>query len=170
MLVVIPYLILPVGFFWEKFEKKSKIPVIVLLILGIIIQIPSIMVNISRYYYEINKQFGSQGNEKLLFSFEESPLIGQFKQVAKVHAIMDNAFQVQKLVSFAKEKKNFLGENVDIVLKNGLAINSFNFWWYYMWLFGYSFLFWLVPPIVFLSIMVVTGYKLVKKQEEHKVN
>ena len=163
MLVVIPYLILPVGFFWEKFEKKSKIPVIALLILGIIIQIPSITVNISRYYYEINKQFGSQGHEKLLFSFEESPLIGQFKQVAKVYAILDNALQVQKMVSFAKEKKKFLGENVNVVLKNGLAINSPNFWWYYMWLFGYSFLFWLVPPILFLSIMIITGYKLIKE-------
>ena len=154
MLVVIPYLILPVGFFWEKFEKKSKIPIIALLILGIFIQIPSIIVNISRYYYEITKQFGSQGHEKLLFSVEKSPLIGQFKQVAKVYAVLDNALQVQKMVSFAKEKKNFLGENVNIVLKNGLAINSFNFWWYYMWLFGYSFIFWLVPPILFLSIVI----------------
>ena len=163
MLVVIPYLILPVGFFWEKLEKKSKIPVIALLILGIIIQIPSIMVNISRYYYEINKKFGSQGHEKLLFSFEESPLIGQFKQVAEVYAVLGNASQVQKMVAFAKEKKNFLSENVSVVLKNGLAINSLNFWWYYMWLFGYSFLFWLVPPVLFLSIMIITGYKLIKE-------
>ena len=163
MLVVIPYLILPVGFFWEKFENKSKTLVILFLVLGVIIQIPSIMVNISRYYYEINKQFGSQGHEKLLFSFKESPLIGQFKQVAKVYSLLANDFQIQKMVSFAKQKKNFLGEDVSVVLKNGLAINSPNFWWYYMWLFGYSFLFWLVPPVLFLSIMIITGYKLIKE-------
>ena len=90
-------------------------------------------------------------------------MIGQFKQVAKVYAVLNNDFQIQKMVSFAKKEKSFLGENVDVVLKNGLAINSPNFWWYYMWLFGYSFLFWLVPPILFVSIMIITGYKLIKE-------
>ena len=162
MLVVIPYLMLPVGFLWEALVKEIKIPLIVALVLGIAVQIPSITVNIARYYYEISQQFGSVGHDKLLFSLGQSPLIGQFKQVAVVYENLDDDLQIAQMVSLAKKKKNFLGADIKVVLDNGLAVNVPNFWWYYMRLFGYPFYFWLLPPILLAGIIAISGYKLVQ--------
>jgi hypothetical protein len=162
MLVVIPYLILPVGFLWEAFAKEIKIPLIAALVLGIAVQIPSITVNIARYYYEMSQQFGSVGHDKLLFSLEQSPLIGQFKQVAVVYGNLDDELQIAKMVSLAKKKENFLGADIKVVLDNGLAVNVPNFWWYYMRLFGYPFYLWLLPPILLAGIIAISGYKLVQ--------
>ena len=160
MLVVIPYLILPVGFLWEAFVKEIKIPLIVALVLGIAVQIPSITVNIAIYYYDISQQFGSVGHDKLLFSLEQSPLIGQFKQVAVVYENLDDELKIAQMVSLANKRENFLGADIKVVLDNGLAVNVPNFWWYYMRLFGYTFYFWLLPPILFAGVMLFSGYKL----------
>ncbi len=160
MLVVMPYLILPVGFLWEAFAKEIKIPLIAALVLGIVVQIPSITVNISRYYYEMSEQFGSGGHDKLLFSLEQSPLIGQFKQVAVVYENLNDDFQIVQMVSLAKKKEKFIGADIKVVLDNGLAVNVPNFWWYYMYLFGYPFYLWLLPPILLAGVAVFSGYKL----------
>jgi hypothetical protein len=160
MLVVMPYLIIPVGFLWEAFTKEIKLPLLVALVLGIIVQIPSITVNIARYYYEMSQQFGSAGHDKLLFSLEQSPLIGQFKQVAVIYENLDDDLQIAQMVSLAKKKENFLGGDIKVLLDNGLAVNVPNFWWYYMRLFGYPFYFWLLPPILFAGVMLFSGYKL----------
>jgi hypothetical protein len=162
MLVVMPYLILPVGYLWEAFAKEIKIPLIAALVLGIVVQIPSITVNISRYYYEMSQQFGSAGHDKLLFSLKQSPLIGQFKQVAVVYENLNDDLQIAQMVSLAKKKKKFLGADIKVVLDNGLAVNVPNFWWYYMRLFGYPFYLWLLPSILFAGVAVVSAYKLVQ--------
>lgn len=94
MLIVMPYLILPVIFLWEAFAKEIKISLIVALVLGIVVQIPAITVNISRYYYEMSQQFGLSGHDKLLFSLQQSSLIGQFKQVAVVYENLEDDFQI----------------------------------------------------------------------------
>jgi hypothetical protein len=160
MLVVMPYLIFPVGYLWEAFAKEIKILLIAALVLGIVVQIPSITVNISRYYYEMSRQFGTAGHEKLLFSLKQSPLIGQFKQVAVVFENLGDDLQIAEMVSLAKKKENFLGADIKVVLDNGLAVNVPNFWWYYMRLFGYPFYLWLLPPILFAGVMLFSGYKL----------
>ncbi len=64
------------------------------------------------------------------------------------------------MVSLAKKKEKFLGEDIKVVLDNGLAVNVPNFWWYYMYLFGYSFYLWLLPPILLACIAVFSGYKI----------
>jgi hypothetical protein len=160
MLVVMPYLIIPVGYLWEAFTKEIKLALLVALVLGVVVQISSITVNISRYYYEMSRQFGTAGHEKLLFSLEQSPLIGQFKQVAVVYENLGDDLQIAQMVSLAKKKENFLGADIKVVLDNGLAVNVPNFWWYYMRLFGYPFYFWLLPPILLASVMFFSGYKL----------
>lgn len=162
MLVVIPYLILPVGFLWEAFTKEIKITLIAALVIGIAIQIPSITVNIARYYYEMSQQFGSEGNDKLHFSLKQSPLIGQLKQVAVVYENMNDDLQIAQMVSLAKKKEKFLGADIKVVLENGLAVNVPNFWWYYMRLFGYPFYFWLLPPILLAGVAGISGYKLIQ--------
>lgn len=162
MLVVMPYLILPIGFLWEGFSKEIKVPLVAALVLGILVQLPSITVNISRYYYEMSQQFGAMGHDKILFSPKQSPLIGQFKQVAVIYQNLDDDFQTAQMVSLAKKKEKFLGADIKVVLENGLAVNVPNFWWYYMRLFGYPFYLWLLPPILLAGVTVVSGYKLIK--------
>ena len=126
-------------------------------------QIPSVTVNIFRYYYKMSRKFGSEGHDKLLFSLQQSPLIGQFKQVAVVYENLNDDFQIAQMVSLAKQKKKFLGADIKVVLDNGLAVNVLNFWWHYMPLFGYPFYLWLMPPILLVGIIVFSGYKLVQR-------
>lgn len=160
MLVVMPYLILPIGFLIREYKQAVRVPFIILLIVGILIQLPSVTVNIARYYYEMSRDFGSLSSERILFTPKYSQLIGQFQQVATVFENLDDDFQVAQMVSLAKKGERFLGADIGVVLENGLAVNAPNFWWYYMYLFGYPFYFWLLPPITLITVIVVSGYKL----------
>ena len=163
MLVVVPYLILPVGFLLREYKQIVKIPVIVLLVSGILIQLPSVTVNIARYYYEMSRDFGRLGHDQILFSPKHTQLIGQFGQVGKVLENLNDDLQMAQMVSLAKKGERFLGTNIEVVLENGLAVNAPNFWWYYMYLFGYPFYFWLLPPVVLSGVVVVSGYKLYRE-------
>ena len=163
MLVVIPYLILPVGIFMREYKQAVKIPVVVMLMAGILIQLPSVSFNIARYYYEMNKEFGSLGHDQILFSPQHSQLIGQIKQVAVVLENLDDEIQMAQMVSLAKSNERFLGADISVVLDNGLAVNAPNFWWYYMYLFGYPFYFWLIPPVALVGTIVVSGNKLYRE-------
>lgn len=160
MLVILPYLILPVGFLLREHKHVIKAPFLAAIVLGIVIQLPSVTVNIARYYYEMGQKFGTMGHDKILFSPQDSQLIGQFKQVAVVFENMKDDFQMIQMVSLAKKGERFLGADTSVVLENGLAVNAPNFWWYYMYLFGYSFYFWLIPPVGLICIIMVSGYKL----------
>jgi hypothetical protein len=160
MLVVVPYLILPLGFLLREYKQVVKTPVIVLLVAGILIQLPSVTVNISRYYYEMSRDFGSLGHEQILYTPKYSQLIGQPRQIAKVFENLDDDLQMALMVSLAKKGERFLGTDIDVVLENGLAVNAPNFWWYYMYLFGYPFYFWLLPPISLVGVIAFSGYRL----------
>ena len=163
MLVVVPYLILPIGFLLREYKQVVKIPVIVVLVVGILIQLPSVTVNIARYYYEMSRDFGSLGHTQILFSPKYSQLIGQFRQVGKVFENLDDDLQIAQMVSLAKKGEQFLGADISVVLENGLAVNAPNFWWYYIYLLGYPFFLWLLPPATLLGVIAVTGYKLYRE-------
>ena len=163
MLVVLPYLILPIGFLLREHKQAVKIPVLLALVVGILIQLPSITVNVARYYYEMSRDFGSLGHDQILFSPQYSQLLGQSKQVAVVFENLDDELQMAQMVSLAKKGERFLGADVSVVLENGLAVNAPNFWWYYMYLFGYPFYFWLLPPVALVGVIMVSGYKLYRR-------
>jgi len=163
MLVVIPYLILPAGFLLREYKQVVKIPFLIVLVMGILIQLPSVTVNIARYYYEMSRDFGRLGHDQILFSPKHSQLIGQFGQVAKVFENLDDDFQMAQMISLAKKGERFLGADIGVVLENGLAVNAPNFWWYYMYLFGYPFYFWLLPPVALVGVIAFTGYKLYRE-------
>ena len=163
MLVVLPYLILPIGFLLRGHKQAVKIPVLLALVVGILIQLPSVTVNVARYYYEMSRDFGSLGHDQILFSPQYSQLLGQSKQVAVVFENLDDELQMAQMVSLAKKGERFLGADVSVVLENGLAVNAPNFWWYYMYLFGYPFYFWLLPPVALVGVIMVSGYKLYRR-------
>tara|TARA_B100001146_G_scaffold223703_1_gene239062 strand:- start:6 stop:1502 length:1497 start_codon:yes stop_codon:yes gene_type:complete len=163
MLVVLPYLILPIGFLLREHKQAVKIPVLLALVVGILIQLPSVTVNVARYYYEMSRDFGSLGHDQILFSPQYSQLLGQSKQVAVVFENLDDELQMAQMVSLAKKGERFLGADVSVVLENGLAVNAPNFWWYYMYLFGYPFYFWLLPTVALVGVIIVSGYKLYRR-------
>ena len=163
MLVVLPYLILPIGFLLREHKQAVKIPVLLALVVGILIQLPSVTVNVARYYYEMSRDFGGLGHDQILFSPQYSQLLGQSKQVAVVFENLDDELQMAQMVSLAKKGERFLGADVSVVLENGLAVNAPNFWWYYMYLFGYPFYFWLLPPVALVGVIMVSGYKLYRR-------
>jgi uncharacterized protein YdaL len=76
---------------------------------------------------------------------------------------LGDELQMAQMVSLAKKGERFLGADVSVVLENGLAVNAPNFWWYYMYLFGYPFYFWLLPPVALVGVIMVSGYKLYRR-------
>ena len=96
----------------------------------------------------------------LIVTEDHSPLIGQVQQVAKVFNRMDDKAFMDRLVAHALAGTRFLGTSDDEVLEKGLAVNAPNFWWYFMYLFGYSAWLTFFPAIVLLSISLFCGYKL----------
>jgi hypothetical protein len=165
MLVVFPYLILPVGFLLQKAKGKARTGIIAVMIVGVCIQIPSVTVNISRYYYDLRQQHQDQAHDMLLYSPAHSPLIGQVQQVAKVFVRLNDKEFVDRLVTQALAGKRFLGTSDAEVLEKGLAVNAPNFWWVFMYLFGYPAYFTFVPAIGLLSTSLFCGFKLYRVQE-----
>jgi len=163
MLVALPYLILPVGFLLEK--AKARAAIIAVMIVGICIQIPSVTVNVSRYYYDLRNQYQDRAHDMLLYSPAHSPLIGQIKQVGQVFARLSDKEFVDGLVTQALAGKRFLGTSDEEVLEKGLAINAPNFWWVFMFLLGYPAWFTFFPAMGLLSLSLFCGYKLFKTQE-----
>ncbi len=160
MLVVFPYLILPVGFLLERPGRKAKAGIAAVLILGFLIQIPSVTVNISRYYYDLRQQYKEEAHDMLVYSPAHSPLIGQVQQVVKVFNRLQDKEFMDRLVDHARAGKKFLGTSDAEVLEKGLAVNAPNFWWYFMYLFGYSAALTFFPAIVLLFLGLICGYKL----------
>ncbi|GJL77218.1 MAG: hypothetical protein NPINA01_02070 [Nitrospinaceae bacterium] len=165
MLVALPYLILPVGFILERPGPKAKAGIVAVLVLGVLIQIPSVTVNVSRYYYDLRHQYQDKAHDMLLYSPAHSPLIGQVKQVGKVFARFQDKEFVGQLVSEARSGRKFIGSSDKAVLEKGLAVNAPNFWWVFMYLFGYSALFTFLPAIGLLSVSLFCGYKLYASQK-----
>ena len=92
-------------------------------------------------------------------------MIGHVKQVSKVFESLDDDFQMAQMVSLAKKGERFLGADISVVLENGLAVNAPNFWWYYMYLFGYPLYFWLLPPVSLVAVVAVSGFKLYRETD-----
>jgi hypothetical protein len=165
MLVVLPYLILPVGFLLERASGKARSGILAVMIFGVLIQIPSVTVNISRYYYDLRQQYQEQAHDMLLYSPTHSPLIGQGKQVVKVFSQLNDKEFMDQLVAHALAGTRFLGTSDEDVLEKGLAVNAPNFWWYFMYLFGFSVWLTFFPAIVLLAIGLFCSYKLYLAQE-----
>ena len=156
LLLILPYLILPAGF--ADFSKKAKWAAIVAIVLGVAIQIPAVTVNIARYDYHMKVKYGGPSGNMMLFSPIHSPVIGQAQEVLIVlRNIQDKTF-LNRLASQAMAKKSFFGARYEDVLENGLALNAPNFWWFYMYLFGFPFTF--APPTLLFIFALFFGHKI----------
>ncbi|MFQ5449453.1 MAG: hypothetical protein ACE5E9_02435 [Nitrospinaceae bacterium] len=160
MLVVLPYLILPVGFLLERRDGVLRRLVIFSILVGIIIQIPSVTVSVSRYYYDLRNQFGEKAEDLLVYSPAYSPLIMQPGEMKAVFRKSGDRRLMERLVSEALSGRRFLGAGDREVLEKGLAVNAPNFWWYYMYLFGFPWYMTWLPPGLLLSLALVCGYKI----------
>lgn len=165
MLVTLPYLVLPVGFLLEKAKGKARAGIIAVMVVGICIQISSVTVNISRYYYDLRHQYQDQAHDMLLYSPAHSPIIGQVQEVAKVFSRLDDKEFIEQLVTQALAGKRFLGTSDAEVLEKGLAVNAPNFWWVFMHLFGYPVYLTFIPAFLLVSSGFFCGYKLYQVQE-----
>lgn len=160
ILVALPYLILPIGFLWERGQKNFKICIISLIALGILIQIPSVVVSPSRYYYQMRNDFQERGHDLLLHSPAYSPLIGQVEQVGQVFKNLSDTARLQDMAKRAHAKESFIGKSDQDILDHGLSVNAPNFWWYYMHLFGYPFYLTFLPAALLVFAAVFFGIRL----------
>ena len=160
MTPVLPYLVLPVGFWLVNGSQHTKKFVYGLMALGMVLQISSVTVNPARYYYNLDSRFNEKAHDLLIYSPAYSPLIGQFKEVGVVFKNMGDKEFRKNLVRQATSKKTFLGENSTDVLENGLSVNAPNFWWYYMYLFGYPFYLTILPPLILLFTAIYCGFRI----------
>ncbi len=137
MAVTLPFWILPVGFLLDKPGLDLKRGFAAAVALGIVVQIPSLIVNPARYHYDLRERFPVEAEHLLLYSPLHSPAIQQIRQVAVVLSGLTDEAAMRERVALAQAGKRFLGGDNREVLEKGLAVNAPNFWWYYMYRFGY---------------------------------
>jgi hypothetical protein len=162
MAVTLPFLILAIGYLLELNARKWMKPFFALLVLGLLIQTASVLVNPARYYYDLRQQFGERSETLLIHSPQHSPLVGQWKQVMVVMRQMGDQQRIEAMVFDAKSGRQFIGKSDKEVLENGLAVNVPNFWWYYMKLFGYPWLLYGFPPMLLTGTFLFCGFYISK--------
>lgn len=97
---------------------------------------------------------------KLIYSPKDSPIIGQWKEVKKIVGNLRNHEYLESLVSQAKSQKNFIGKNDEEVLKFGLALNVPNFWWVYLYLYGFPSWCAFGIPLLLMIFVIWLGVKI----------
>ncbi len=168
LLCVIPFAVLPAGYLLEMGRARRRW-VLACIALGILIQVPASLVNMSRYHYQMQVQWGGEEAEKLsIYALKHSPLIGQIRQVAEVASNLDDSQAMRKRVEMAQAGTRFDSKGVEEALKWGLAVNAPNFWWYYMRLFGYPALMTVGPPLALGILIFYFGFQLRSRLDADK--
>ena len=137
LLVTFPYLILSPGFFLSKRGGLWWKVSVVLLCMGFVIQVPSLLVNVSRYHYTLRLQYKDKMMDQLVYAPKHSPIIGQWRELKKVIGNLKDREELKTLVADAKSGRSFIGKSDEEVLSYGLALNVPNFWWVYLYLYGF---------------------------------
>ena len=137
MAVALPFCVLPIGCLLQKPCCNRTRWIAAAIALGIVIQIPSAIVNPARYYYDLRERFPDDADHLLVYSPLHSPAMHQMRQVAAVLSGLGDDDAMRERVALAAAGTRFLGEANRVVLEKGLALNAPNFWWYYMYRFGY---------------------------------
>ncbi|QPJ64760.1 MAG: hypothetical protein G3M78_04900 [Candidatus Nitrohelix vancouverensis] len=159
LLCVIPFAVLPAGYLLESGRAPGR-RVLACIVLGVLIQLPASLVNMSRYHYQMQVQWGGEAERLSVHTLKHSPLIGQFRQVAEVARNLSDAQAMQQRVEMARAGTRFDSESVEEALKWGLAVNAPNVWWYYMRLFGYPALMTMGPPLALGILIFYFGFQL----------
>ena len=166
LLILIPFLVLPLGFLIEgKYvSRKYRLLFFFLLSLSAIIQIPSICVNPQRSYYQVRSVENNPDRwvEMITFHPRYSPILLQTQSVG---IVFSNAFSkgyLSKLMSDAKQGRSFRNADLEGILEEALTVNSPNFWWFYLYLYGFPSWCAFGIPIVLMVTIFLLGILIVK--------
>ena len=159
LLVTFPYLIIASGFLLLRKKRRWWKAFMLLLSLGFIVQIPAVLVNPSRYYYTLRLQYKDEMMDQLIYTPKNSPILGQWEEVKKVIGNLRDREYLKTLVSYAKSQRSFIGQGDEEVLNCGLALNVPNFWWFYLYLYGFPL--WVISGVLCLLIFCISllGYR-----------
>lgn len=158
LMLTIPFLIISTGYYVINLgNSKKRFFFFMLCFIGFLIQLSSVSVSYSRYYYEMGAKFPDDFMKRAMFHPAHSPIKRQFENTPKVALNLLNQEFINKLVRNTKEELNLLKSDYSTILKEGLSINVPNFWWVYAWLYGISK--WLILSIMIflLSVIIITG-------------
>jgi hypothetical protein len=159
LMVTFPYLVLSSGFLLLKKGRMWWKISVVLVGIGFLVQLPALIVNVSRYHYTLRVAHGDQMMNKLIYTPQDSPLVGQWREVMKVAGNLKNPHYLRELTSLAKNQTMFIGKGDEEVLNCGLALNVPNFWWFYLYLYGFPL--WVISGVLCLLIFCIAllGYR-----------
>jgi len=162
LMVTFPYLVLSSGFLLSKRGRMWWKISLVLVGIGFLVQLPALIVNVSRYHYTLRVAHGDQMMNRLIYAPKDSPLVGQWREVIKVVGNLKNPHYLRELASLAKNQKMFIGKGDEEVLTYGLALNVPNFWWVYLYLYGFPLR--VVLPLVFflITITLISGARVLR--------
>ncbi len=143
LLPIIPLLILPLGSLLEgKVFLGGKTFFYVLFILGLLVQLPAILVDHSRYLFSIIEDEGSSVTySDTVFDIKHSPLVNQWPTAIE----MIRSYTQTETKKIIEDKRNSIKEYAPSI-QNGPAIllsdfirrNTIDFWWlnlpaWYLW-------------------------------------
>ena len=135
LLPIVPYLLLPLGALIERKpargEKMLQLGLAALLALSIIVQVPAVVADYSRHLLSVYEKYPDDFDHQVLFTWESSPLPGQWISILEVTSIarqpeitaqlQENAWET------AYEDADTAEEQVAIAL-NLLAANLPDLW------------------------------------------
>ncbi|MCK4233150.1 hypothetical protein KAX75_01875 [candidate division WOR-3 bacterium] len=110
----------------DRCERKLIVPVLsFLLIIGFLVQFPSILVNYCRFYHS---QTLMKDKVDITWSIKNSPIVGQWSMLHSILVIPGH-----KKVEMFHKGRNF--RNSEEVLKHDITMNSIDLWYVYLYLF-----------------------------------
>jgi hypothetical protein len=91
LLPIVPYLLLPLGALIERKpargEKMLQLGLAALLALSIIVQVPAVVADYSRHLLSVYEKYPDDFDHQVLFTWESSPLPGQWISMLEVTSI-----------------------------------------------------------------------------------
>jgi hypothetical protein len=161
LLILIPFLVIPLGYVIEgKFvSRRYRTLFFFLLIPSTLIQIPAVCVNPQRSYYQVSsiEKDPEKWIEMITFNPRYSPIVLQTQSMGIVFSNVKSKNYLSRLMKDAKEGRSFRNADLNEVLREGLTVNAPNFWWFYLYLYGFPSWISLGIPILLLFMVISLG-------------
>lgn len=135
LLLITPFIILPLASLLESVRPKNKavnLLLAILIALSVVVQIPGISVNFARHLQKVYELSIDQYYQRIIFQVAYSPLVGQWGEMREVVGnLRDPASRANiRQVAFQGDE-----DELDVWTMDMLSINLPDFWFVYLTFF-----------------------------------
>jgi 4-amino-4-deoxy-L-arabinose transferase-like glycosyltransferase len=174
LLPALPLLVLPAGALLETRRiRGARALLVALCLLGLVIQLPAVLVDHSRYMIRLWEQYPDDFYDRSLFETRLSPLLGQWPTVINVLEMYRRAetWPAARLAlaeialpaeGWAGSEENRISDEI-LLREEFLRLNAPDFWWLHLPLLGLSPWPGAVVAVGLLGVAVALGHCLYQR-------